>query len=251
MKIKVSRIATLVGIAAVGASPVSHAQWAVVDVGAIAQLVQQLSTMEQQLGTMQSHFRQAQQEYQSITGSRGMQNLLTGTVRNYLPADWQALQASLTSATSAYPALSAAIQQALNANAVLSAQQLSTFSSTERNQVLGSRQSVAMLQATTQQALATISGRFASIQQLINASRGQGEPLMVYPSIDAIQDVKVITANYSALYGKSASGSVLVTTKSGANQFHGTAFEFFRNKSLNAKSFFASSKEKFFSNPPF
>jgi type IV secretion system protein VirB5 len=52
---------------------------------------------------------------------------------------------------------------------VLSAQQLSTFSSTERNQVLGSRQSVAMLQATTQQALATISGRFASIQQLINA----------------------------------------------------------------------------------
>ncbi len=169
MKIKVSRIATLVAVAAVGASPVSHAQWAVVDVGAIAQLVQQLSTMEQQLGTMQSHFRQAQQEYQSITGSRGMQNLLTGTVRNYLPADWHSLQASLTSATSAYPALSAAIQQALNANAVLSAPQLSMLSATERNQVLGSRQSVAMLQATTQQALANISSRFASIQQLINA----------------------------------------------------------------------------------
>src|SRR5215470_2317171 len=43
----------------------------------------------------------------------------------------------------------------------------------------------------------------------INASRGQGEPLMVYPSIDAIQDMKVLTADYSALYGKSASGSVL------------------------------------------
>jgi len=169
MKIKVSRFATLVAVAAVGASPVSHAQWAVVDVGAIAQLVQQLSTMEQQLGTMQSHFRQAQQEYQSITGSRGMQNLLTGTVRNYLPADWQALQASLTSATGAYPALSASIQQALNANAVLNAQQLSTLSATERSQVLGSRQSVAMLQATTQQALTNISNRFASIQQLINA----------------------------------------------------------------------------------
>src|ERR1700688_3498046 len=113
MKIKVNPVAALLSIAAISVSPVSHAQWAVVDVGAIAQLVQQLSTMEQQLGTMQSHFRQAQQEYQSITGSRGMQSLLTGTVRNYLPADWQSLQASLTSATGAYPALSASIQQAL------------------------------------------------------------------------------------------------------------------------------------------
>ena len=169
MKIKVSRMAALVAIATVGVSPVSQAQWAVIDIKAIAQMAQQLSTMEQQLGTMQNHFRQAQQEYQSITGARGMQNLLTGTVRNYLPADWQTLQASLTSATNAYPALSSAIQQALNANAVLSSQQLSTFSAKERSQVLGSRQSVAMLQATTQQALATISGRFASIQQLINA----------------------------------------------------------------------------------
>ncbi len=40
----------------------------------------------------------------------------------------------------------------------------------------------------------------------INASRGQGEPLMVYPSIDAIQDMKVLTADYSALYGKSCVG---------------------------------------------
>jgi type IV secretion system protein VirB5 len=169
MNIAMIRMVALVAVAAVGASPVSHAQWAVIDIKAIAQMAQQLSTMEQQLGTMQSHFRQAQQEYQSITGSRGMQNLLTGTVRNYLPADWQALQASLTSATSAYPALSAAVRQALNANAVLNDRQLSVFSATERNQVLGSRQSVAMLQATTQQALSNISGRFASIQQLINA----------------------------------------------------------------------------------
>ena len=98
-----------------------------------------------------------------------MQSLLTGTVRNYLPADWQALQASLTQTTNAYPALSAAIQRSIAANAILSPQQLSGFSVTERNQLLGSRQSVAMLQATTQQALSTISDRFASIQQLINA----------------------------------------------------------------------------------
>lgn len=72
----------------------------------------------------------------------------------------------------------------------------------------------------------------------INASRGQGEPLMVYPSIDAIQDMKVLTADYSALYGKSASGSVLVTTKSGTEKFHGDVYGFFRNEAFNARNYF-------------
>jgi type IV secretion system protein VirB5 len=172
MKHRASKAAVVTAVAAVAAmavSPASHAQWAVIDVGSIAELIEQLYTMEQQLETMQSHYRQAQQEYQSITGSRGMQSLLSGTVRNYLPADWQALQATLTQTTSAFPALSASIQQAINANAVLSPQQLAGFSAPERQQLMGSRQSVAMLQATTQQALTTISGRFASIQQLISA----------------------------------------------------------------------------------
>ncbi len=72
----------------------------------------------------------------------------------------------------------------------------------------------------------------------INASRGQGEPLVVYPSIDAIQDMKVLTADYSAIYGKSASGSVLVTTKSGTDTFHGNAYGFIRNEVFNARNFF-------------
>jgi hypothetical protein len=72
----------------------------------------------------------------------------------------------------------------------------------------------------------------------INASRGQGEPLMVYPSIDAIDDIKVLTSNYSAQYGKSASGSVLVTTKSGTDAFHGSAYEFLRNEMFNARNYF-------------
>ena len=72
----------------------------------------------------------------------------------------------------------------------------------------------------------------------INASRGQGEPLIVYPSIDAIQDMKVLTADYSALYGKSASGSILVTTKSGADKFHGDGYGFLRNELFNARNYF-------------
>jgi hypothetical protein len=66
-----------------------------------------------------------------------------------------------------------------------------------------------------------------------------------FSSIDDIQEFKVLTYNYSAQYGSRAGPTVLVTTKSGANDFHGSLFEFFRNTALDAKSFFATSAEKF------
>jgi Carboxypeptidase regulatory-like domain len=66
-----------------------------------------------------------------------------------------------------------------------------------------------------------------------------------FSSIDDIQEFKVLTYNYSAQYGSRAGPTVLVTTKSGSNDFHGSLFEFLRNTSLDAKSFFASSPEKF------
>jgi hypothetical protein len=69
--------------------------------------------------------------------------------------------------------------------------------------------------------------------------------IAILPSIDAIQEFKVLTYNYSAEYGTRAGPTVLVTTKAGSNQLHGSVFEFFRNTSLDARSFFASSKEKF------
>src|ERR1700681_2420007 len=67
----------------------------------------------------------------------------------------------------------------------------------------------------------------------------------ILSSIDDIQEFKVLTYNYSAEYGTRAGPTVLVTTKSGTNNFHGALFEFLRNTSLDAKSFFASSTEKF------
>jgi len=67
----------------------------------------------------------------------------------------------------------------------------------------------------------------------------------ILSSIDSIQEFKVLTYNYSAEYGTRAGPTVLVTTKSGTNDFHGSLFEFLRNTSLDAKSFFASSTEKF------
>lgn len=65
------------------------------------------------------------------------------------------------------------------------------------------------------------------------------------PSIDAIQEFKVLTYNYSAEWGTRAGPTVLVTTKQGTNQWHGSLFEFFRNTKLDARSYFAATREQF------
>jgi len=62
--------------------------------------------------------------------------------------------------------------------------------------------------------------------------------LIVTPSIDAIQEIKIITSNYSAMYPSVGSGTTIVTTKSGTDQLHGSLYEFFRNEHLNAKGYF-------------
>jgi len=67
----------------------------------------------------------------------------------------------------------------------------------------------------------------------------------IFSSIDDIQEFKVLTYNYSAEYGERAGPTVLVTTKSGTNQWHGTLFEFFRNTSLDAKTPFINKAAKF------
>ena len=74
---------------------------------------------------------------------------------------------------------------------------------------------------------------------VLNAGlNGAESTLVVYPSLDAIQEVKVLTSNYGAQYGRTASGTVLVTTKSGGDHWHGDAYEFFRNEALNARNYF-------------
>ena len=63
-------------------------------------------------------------------------------------------------------------------------------------------------------------------------------PLVVTPSLDAIQEIKVLTSNYGAQYGRTASGIVQVTTKSGTSSFHGNAYEFLRNEFFNSRNYF-------------
>jgi Skp family chaperone for outer membrane proteins len=139
--------------------PQAYAQFAVIDVSAIRQLVQQVQQMQQALQTAQNQLNQAQQEYQSMTGLRGMQNLLSNINRNYLPGTWGELPT----------ALSSPIQSQVNTNAGLTASQVAALSPAEQQQLNAARSNAALLQVATQQAYATTSSRFASVQTLINA----------------------------------------------------------------------------------
>ncbi len=69
----------------------------------------------------------------------------------------------------------------------------------------------------------------------------QPEPGQVafYPIIDAVQEFKVVTNSPSAEFGRFDGGVINLTTRSGTNELHGTAFEFLRNEALNARNAFA------------
>lgn len=58
------------------------------------------------------------------------------------------------------------------------------------------------------------------------------------PNPDVVEEFRILTNNYGAEYGRNAGGIVSVVTKSGTNQFHGTAYDYVRNDALNANSFF-------------
>src|SRR5436309_5692275 len=72
--------------------------------------------------------------------------------------------------------------------------------------------------------------------------------LVVLPSPDAIQEFKVQTSAMDASFGRAGGATVNLILKSGTNEIHGTAFEFFRNSALDAKNFFDSPQGKA---PPF
>ena len=71
-----------------------------------------------------------------------------------------------------------------------------------------------------------------------NMDDGSNTTLLTYPSLDAIAEVRVMSSNYGAQYGRNSSATVEVETKSGTKNFHGDAYEIVRNDAFNARNWF-------------
>ena len=93
----------------------------------------------------------------------------------------------------------------------------------------------------------TINGNRADSNNLTvdgayNSVAGSNSSLVNNVSPDFIEEVKLQTSNFSAEYGRFSGPAFNIITKSGTNQFHGGAFEFFRNNDLDARNFFSAQK---------
>jgi type IV secretion system protein VirB5 len=178
----------LVGVFTLSPIHVAHAQFAVVDVGAIGKLTEEVLLLQQQL-------EEAQAQLRAITGRRGMESLLAGSGRNYLPSDWQQMLSVLQGAQSTYGQLAAEVRAISESNAVLTAAQMAGLSAAERHELQAARQSAAALQALSHQALAATSERFAALQELIDAI-GQAEDQKAILDLQArVQAEQVMLTN--------------------------------------------------------
>jgi type IV secretion system protein VirB5 len=150
-------------------TPPAKAQFAVIDVGAITQLLIQVRQLENAIQVAQSTLTQTQQAYSAITGGRGMQLLLGGINRNYLPANWNQLMGAQNGAGGLYGALGTDVSATMQRNALLTPTYTQNFSAAENSQLNERRSAVALQESLTRQELANVSQRFAAIQTLINA----------------------------------------------------------------------------------
>ncbi|HTG93592.1 MAG TPA: carboxypeptidase regulatory-like domain-containing protein [Pyrinomonadaceae bacterium] len=71
-----------------------------------------------------------------------------------------------------------------------------------------------------------------------NMDVGSNRTLLVFPSVDSIQEFRVERNSFSAEFGQAQGAVVNLITKGGGNDFHGSVYEFFRNDTLNANNFF-------------
>ena len=78
-----------------------------------------------------------------------------------------------------------------------------------------------------------------------NMDNGSNGTLNTYPNVDAVAEVKVLTSNYGAQYGRNGSATIETITKSGTRDFHGDVFEFLRNDDFNARNFFQDTRPEY------
>lgn len=174
----------------------------VIDMAAVANLIQQLGAWQQQLSGMQRQYEQLtqsnaqlQQTYSAMTGARGMEQLLptADIARNYLPSSYGELMNTVNATSGGYAGLSGQIQSIMRANSILSSSQMSALSPEMRQVVEQGRQASAMFGAMSQGAYQNTSQRFSALQQLVDRIGTARDP-------KAIQDLQArIQAEQSML----------------------------------------------------
>jgi type IV secretion system protein VirB5 len=188
-------VLVIAGVLGAGALTPAHAAMAVIDVSAIRQLLQQVSTLREQLANAREQLRQSQQSYAAMTGTRGMERLAGGLTRNYLPPDWAALAEVLSETSTRYGALSRELVALEQANAVLGTSELAALTPQARARVEESRRAGALAQVLAREALATTGRRFTTVQSLLDAIGTAQDPKAVMDLSARIQAEQAMLAN--------------------------------------------------------
>jgi hypothetical protein len=173
----------------------ARAQFAVIDVGAIAQLVIQLNTLRNHLQTAREQLTEAHNTYEAMTGPRGMEQLLGDVARNYLPTDWAALDAAISDTNSTFGELSADIQSLVTRNTILADEALDGLTPVQQEFIRDGRHNAAALAALARAALANTSARFESLQGLIDAIPTAEDPKAIADLQARIQSETTLLQN--------------------------------------------------------
>jgi type IV secretion system protein VirB5 len=196
--------ALVLGLSSLGAAAPASAGMPVIDVANLAQAIQQvlswgqqLQGMTQQYNELVQSYQQLQSTYNSLTGPRGMQNLLSVPLasRNYLPVNSSQMTGVINGTSTAYPALSSQVQTSIQANAILSTQGVNGLSPQAQQFVRLSRQAAATLSMLSQQNQANASTNFSNVQTLISALGSTADTKASADLNGRIQSEQVMTQN--------------------------------------------------------
>lgn len=167
-------------------------------------------------------------------------HLVTGTVTQTVSVNANAELINTTTPEISQTISSASIQALpLNGRDPGSLVQLSPGTINVLNTAAGFRQGLTVL--PTAQAASTNGGKQGSTYYMLDGAPNNDVYMGLagpFPNPDATQEFTAVTNNFSAQYGFSAGGVVLIQTRSGANKFHGDIFEFVRNQDFNAADYF-------------
>jgi type IV secretion system protein VirB5 len=170
----------------------------VIDIRAIFQMVQQIRTMQDQLVTARSQLQEAQSQLQSMTGGRGLENLLGAEPRNYLPTNWQELSDVMAARSVRYGALANSLESLIRSNAILSDQARAALPPSQQQALDRIRREVALDQSIAREALSTTSERFNSLGELIAALSRTRDPKAVWDLQARISAEQAMLSNENA-----------------------------------------------------